>query len=384
MSAGEGGDRIVAGITLRRQLFFAALLFTVALLLAEVVMRGVFHLRGDLPPTPDESAVYEWKWAQARLTGGSARVEGPNLLTFDPDLGWRPSPGYRRDGVRINAQGLRADRVFAEGPQPDRRRLALLGDSFTFGDHVANDETFAHFLESEELPGWEVLNFAANGYGTDQALLAYELHGGELAAEVVVMGFYVGDYERNVQRFKIYAKPVFVPGADGLRLANHPVPAPEQLFEEYRSGRRTVGDVDRPFLWLSLAKAWRRLEQRWPDRGDPEWQVLSGLMRRFRDHVRDQGATPVWMVIPYRDVVREPRSRYAPIAEMCEQEARELGMALLRLEPALRAEAAREPGAALYRPRAVGGHLSVRGHRVVARTLAEYLRGQGLVEAAGR
>lgn len=378
----DAGEASLAGVPLWRQVAYAALLLGIALLLAEGGMRLVYLLRGDLPPTPDESLTYEWKWARARLSSRSARESGPTLLTFDPDLGWRPTPGYDQDGVRINAQGLRADREFAPGPRPGRQRLALLGDSFTFGDHVANHQTYAWFLEREELSGWDVLDFAVNGYGTDQALLAYELFGGDMAADVVVMGFYVGDYERNVERFKIYAKPVFELGPDGLRLTHHPVMPPEQLYEAYASGRRRVGEVHRPYLWLSVAKALERLRARWPSESDPEWKVLAALMRRFRDHVRAQGANPVWLVLPDRDVMTGSRSQTTTLEEMCEREAHALGLPVLRVDAAFRAHAQAHPEVPLYRPRELGGHFSEAGHRRVAELLADFLRARGLLGSA--
>ena len=224
-----------------------------------------------------------------------------------------------------------------------------------------------------------MLNFAVSGYGTDQALLAYELRGADLAADVVVMGFYVRDYERNTLRFKVYAKPVFEPNGAGLRLTHHPVVEPEVLYAEYASGRRGVGRVATPYLALWLSKSLRRLREGSPSESDPEWQVLARLMRRFRDHVQGQGALPLWLVIPYHDVVTLQPSRQAAIEEMCEREAKALELPILRLDALFREHAARSPDVLLYRPRDAGGHLSVEGHRLVARTLAAHLRAAGHV-----
>lgn len=381
---GRGGaEQVVAGLSPGRQMVFAALLLAVALSGGEGLMRAVVHLRGDLPPTPDESLEYEWKWARDRLEAGSPRRAGPTLLRYDRDLGWRNTPGYDRDGQRINAQGLRARRSFPPQPPPGIRRLALLGDSFSFGDHVRDEETFAHFLESRELPGWQVMNFAVNGYGTDQALLVHELHGRELRADVMVMGFYVGDYERNTQTFKLFAKPRFEPSAEGLRLTGHPVVTPEALYAEYASGRRQVGQVGAPYLWLSVRKALRRLHERWPSESDPQWAVLSALMARFREYARALGAEPVWLVLPYHDVVEEGSPPHDAIEALCAREARAIDLPLLSVAPAFREHAARHPEVRLYRPREIGGHFSAAGHALVAELLADFLRTRGLVGPEG-
>jgi hypothetical protein len=358
-----------ASIPWVRQVAYATLLLAVALLLFELGLRARVWWKGDLPPTPDASLEYEWKWARRYTVDG--RLD--SMHRYDPDLGWSLRPDFDDGRVVTNSKGLRSDREYPPGRSPGRRRLALLGDSFTFGAHVANHETFAYVLERELLSGWDVPNLAVSGYGTDQALLAYELRGGDLAADVVVMGFYVRDYERSTLRFKLYAKPIFEPEAEGLRLARHPVAPPERLYEEYRSGRRGVGRVASPYLVLSLAKAWRRLAERWPRESDDEWQILSRLMRRFRDHVLAQGAAPLWLVIPYHDVVHAGRSRQAAIEEMCQREAEALGLPLLRLDAVFREAAESSPEVRLYRPREIGGHLSVEGHRLVAEVLADQL-----------
>jgi lysophospholipase L1-like esterase len=378
-SGPQRAEDIAAAIPLRRRLAYVALLLAVALVLAEFAMRAVFWWKDDLPPTPDESLEYEWKWAARHLKQGGAERDPDSKHEYDPDLGWRLVPGLS-GAVATNSRGLRSDREYPPSRQPGRRRLALLGDSFTFGAYVTNSATFAHLLEREILDGWDVLNFAVSGYGTDQALLAWELDGGDLAADVVAMGFYVRDYERNTMRFKIYAKPVFEPAGAGLRLTGHPVIEPEALYQEYASGRRGVGRVRAPYLALSLGKSWRNLRERWPTTADPEWQVLSRLMRRFRDHVRAQGAHPVWLVLPYHDVVETSRSSQAAIEEMCEREARELSLPLLRVDAAFRAHAERHPDRPLYRPREIGGHFSAEGHRLVAEILAAELEGIPLGE----
>ncbi len=87
-------------------------------------------------------------------------------VRFHPYWFWKLRPGTR--GVpdcpdeQINAGGFRGpDRP--QAPIPSRLRIAVLGDSSTFGLGVCQDETYAALLE-RELPGAEVLNFGMVGY----------------------------------------------------------------------------------------------------------------------------------------------------------------------------------------------------------------------------
>ena len=51
--------------------------------------------------------------------------------------------------MRTNSHGLRADHDYAYERIPQRRRILLIGDSFTFGHGVNNDETLTAFLDSD-------------------------------------------------------------------------------------------------------------------------------------------------------------------------------------------------------------------------------------------
>ena len=55
-----------------------------------------------------------------------------------------------------------------------KTRIALVGDSFTFGEDVTYEETWGYFLEKELGSQFQVLNFGVAGYGVDQSFLRYE------------------------------------------------------------------------------------------------------------------------------------------------------------------------------------------------------------------
>src|SRR5690348_16745610 len=104
---------------------------------------------------------------------------GTCFLAYDPDLGWAPRPGARSaDGLqRVDAGGIRRDGETALAPPPGVLRVALFGDSFTFGDEVALGETWGAALERGIAARGieaEVLNFGVNAYGIDQAFLRWQ------------------------------------------------------------------------------------------------------------------------------------------------------------------------------------------------------------------
>jgi hypothetical protein len=262
------------------------LVFWVALPLglAEAILRVSYAVRQELPPTLDASLEKEWRWAERHLAEGRATLS--ETFVHDSQLGWRVA------GARV----LRG--------APARRRMLFVGDSYTYGQGVEPHETFAHRLSERLQPDWEVLNLAAPGYGTDQQVLSFETAAASFGPDVVVLGFYVRDYRRNLVTFRDYAKPMFALDGEGLRLVNTPVIAPEALFEAYVSGER-VGSSGSPRMrrvGRSCRGSWRA------SRGTPapaarrrcgssfriatSWRRIARTGSHWRSCAR--GAAPSW------------------------------------------------------------------------------------------
>jgi lysophospholipase L1-like esterase len=114
-------------------------------------------------------------------------------------------------------------------------RVITLGDSFTWGIEVKDEECFPHYLE-KILQGQrtaEVFNMGVGSYGIDQMLLKYLRHGRQLRPDVVVLGIYPHDYDRTRLSFYSYSKPIFRPDekAGQYVLDNVPVPPPKEVYE---------------------------------------------------------------------------------------------------------------------------------------------------------
>src|SRR5262249_22825023 len=149
--------------------------------------------------------------------------------TFDehsPTRGWavkanvRDFPAFSNGAtVNTNSEGVRGQREYANPKPPGITRILIFGDSFTFGDEVADDETCAARLE-QMLPGTEVVNLGVHGYGHDQMLLYLEEVGARYQPDVVLLGFVYLDMTRNLLGFRDFAKPRFDVQGDHLVLRN--------------------------------------------------------------------------------------------------------------------------------------------------------------------
>ena len=128
---------------------------------------------------------------------------------YHPRRGWSLKPNVR--GLEVfpgmivnsNSKGVRGITEFPYERTGKKPRILVLGDSFTFGDEVSDHETYPYFLQ-QLLPDSEVINLGVHGYGHDQMLLYFLEEGEKYTPDIVILGFYSGDMDRNMLSFRDY------------------------------------------------------------------------------------------------------------------------------------------------------------------------------------
>jgi hypothetical protein len=136
----------------------------------------------------------------------------------DAELGYVPRAGYSAPGITIGDDGLRRS-GFAVSDAP----ILAVGDSFTFGDEVADGETWSAALE--HITGKQVLNGGVSGYGFDQTVLRAEQLAWKYKPAAIVVSFIADDIRRTeMRRLWSADKPYFDLVGDKLELRNVPVP----------------------------------------------------------------------------------------------------------------------------------------------------------------
>ena len=163
------------------------------------------------------------RWIEPRYLVDRPEGQLAQLHHYSEVYGWEPVPGVTAsvDGQRttINGRGLRgAEHPLARSGR--RTRVMLLGDSVAFGYGVADEQTFAALLEAR---GYEVVNLAVPGYGTDQELLRLERVGIAFAPDVLLLHFCLhNDFVDNASSKYFYdglhPKPYFAVEGDALVL----------------------------------------------------------------------------------------------------------------------------------------------------------------------
>ncbi len=138
----------------------------------------------------------------------------------DPYTGFRLRPyavGYFQNAIPAiaNSLGYRDDEVSPTKPDGVFRVL-MLGDSFTVGANVRQEEAYAQVLErllNERRPTQqiEVVNTAVGGWEPFQYAQYYEHYGRQLQPDLIVIGFFVGNDAYN-QLEKVEQLPTAILG----------------------------------------------------------------------------------------------------------------------------------------------------------------------------
>ena len=116
---------------------------------------------------------------------------------FSPTKGYELRPGHEN----INSHGMR-DREYPVAKPRHTFRILAIGDSFTYGQGVAQAETYAKRLEAmlnERLGDrgihFEVLNAGVRGYNTHQEMIHLQEIGLQFDPDLILVGFVLNDAE---------------------------------------------------------------------------------------------------------------------------------------------------------------------------------------------
>ena len=95
---------------------------------------------------------------------------------------------------KTNSKGLRSSEIPYE-LNPTKKRVVVLGDSFTFGEGIAEGERFIDIL-SKAYPNWEIVNMALPGHGIEHQFIYLLQEGLRYHPELVLLFINKVDTER--------------------------------------------------------------------------------------------------------------------------------------------------------------------------------------------
>lgn len=392
------------GMKRRQALIAIVLSTTVSLIAAELALRAFSPRRTYLALTDAYPAMFD------------ASDTLPYRLR--PNYSGRLASSEFDTGITINAQGYRGAAFTAQ--KGDARRLLVIGDSFTFGWGVNDDETYPAVVERLLLSGSpprrvEVINagFAAC-YSPDTYYLYLKNEGLALNPDAIVVGVFIGNdldsenaFENEWLETDAGGLPVRIRNAHTQVLDHYWVP--RRIPVRYRipiASRSHVfqGMVD---IWWELApkiKAWLpgvativyassqdapedrvpyNYRFRYAERTESVFARVKTLLRAMHRLASEKGIPIYFMVIPEQSQLAP--HVYAGLPADVDKPQRELaaffdaeGMNYLDLQPWLRERGSLRR---LYIPG--DGHFTVEGNRLAAERLTAYLQQEWLSHEFG-
>lgn len=313
---------------------------------------------------------------------------GYALAPFDAELGLPVHGAVAYHGLRgvrrrPNPEGF-LDIEHEPRARPGVERVAFFGDSYVEALQVQLNETFWTILARQRGGRLETFAFGVSGWGTLHSWLAYQKLGPRYSPDTVVHLFVKNDPGDNLKAIAdvhAFGKPSAAPSPDALGFEVIPFSPP------HRSWKRWLVDAGRRHSLLARV-AWSQRRQFQRERINPEpatpdqnahpstWppklladakQVTRGILARFADDVRGNGARFAVLYVPRGDAELrgelDPSDLWLPwLEQVCE----ELGIRLLDPTEALRERS--RAGSSVY-----GDHWTPAGHREIAAVVARFL-----------
>lgn len=226
---------------------------------------------------------------------------------YHPALGWYHQKNKKavlqKKGFEVeihtNSQGFRGLKEYGSQKPPDITRAIVLGDSFSFGWGVRDEEAWTAQLELKS-SRLEMINLCVPGYGVDQMLMAFRTLGKGWQADYVFVTVFPEDFWRSTRSFADtgHAKPYFTLSAKKeLVLHNVPVPPPRTLRTNQFPPLIEQGPIERlmmhSMIYRKLKKPLLKLGSNlgWVDPDlTEEWRVGQAILRQLFQEIRETGA----------------------------------------------------------------------------------------------
>lgn len=278
-----------------------------------------------------------------------------------PGLSYELTPRFVGDArgmhIETNSLGMRCHEPAAT---KDERlvRIAVLGDSVTFGFSVRGEETYCSVLERELAATeagagerFEVLNFGVGGYSTRDEAVVLEHKALPLDPDLVIVGYFLNDpdFEASQPLHRYFRGTSWWEHSHLVRLmAKRRFDAEKQIYG--------AGDL------YSYFHA----------EGEPRWSSVLAAFDRMKELCDARGVRVLLVVFPcYLGFASFDGYLHGFLHDKVVAAGQERGFATLDLLDAFRAS-----GAKPEEVRADPEHPNARGHEIAARAILEKLRAE--------
>ncbi len=240
---------------------------------------------------------------------------------LDPNFGIlrEPNQSYVNQygvNVKINSKYLRGPEYPYERA-PDKKRILVIGDSFTNGVHVQFNETFTQLVEDHfGKDKLDVINAGFSGFSPDKEVIYYLTEGYKYNPDIVVLAFFVGNDLQDARYDSLYSFK------DDKLMKNYPIPLPvKEKFRMWLSHNCRTFYLFQKFVALNLnqqvtpvlvklgildeAYSGREIDYNLQQYNSVQslmvgeaWAEIRELLKQLRSNVESHGSELVVLVIP--------------------------------------------------------------------------------------
>jgi hypothetical protein len=258
-----------------------------------------------------------------------------SYLVHDDTLGWTVGPNRQKvdglystdsNGIRISHSETGLTKRGGKTP------IALMGDSHTFGQEVAYEDTWGYMLEKSLSLGaeFEVLNFGVPGYGMDQAFLRFERNVRSWKPKILIYALNSGAINRALIVYPFpsrpdwnlpFSKPRLILQDGEVKTINIPALSGETIFIQpsvldlpflkYDIGYKQSDWQHKPYHFSYLARLFVSRFPRWslvsPAVSDEALLSLNiSILRAFVRSAEQSGVIPIVVHLPQPPEVERP------------------------------------------------------------------------------
>ena len=254
------------------------------LIVAEIMLRSIWTVRSCIKFECDFSQITGLKVRDRSTDIGMSRFD--ELLGYVPREGFSGiinELGWTNGKVTIRKDGFRSNGSETSPPLTD---VLAVGDSFTFGYQVSDDETWPACLETKL--GRGVDNGGMFGYGAAQALRRASLKLAEKNYSALVLSIFLGDdFRRDRQSYHFgFPKPALIHTENGIAWSAVPPQVPGTKYHPlsiflslpYERSELLAVTVDQLFPEYGVAGDSLTIEH--PDAADKN-EIIDWTLREF-------------------------------------------------------------------------------------------------------
>ena len=357
---GPGDGQKQAPVLTRRRVFLILYVFCVLVFFEACIRLAVRNEQFVLKLYSDDNDRFWRLWFAARGRPDDKAVF--YCHQYSSTRGWSIAPNLRDvhcmptqpdKYLNTNAHGLRGKQEFDYARKPGVKRIAVFGDSFTFGEEVSDHETYLAYL-AQEFPKAEILNFGVRGYGYGQMLLYLKEEGLRYHPDIVVLAFNKLDLSRDRLAFRDAPKPRFSLQKGRLIVDNTPAPLPHEVMAA-EPFRLKILDLISLINTKTHGQEARLAENE---------RLATALIEEFDHTVKSLPAQPVYFYMPVLEELKDSGGSLTREEAFLQNLCDRLHSPCLQLRPAFL-----KSGKKLV----TEGHWSPQEHKIAAQALAPAL-----------